>query len=326
MRLLMSVLLLCATSVAQPAPQTAIAAEDGTRIREFYRLAGQIQDSLWKDWSKIPDPLLLVTSDTEYLTHHSAPPKDFTRLDTDFLARPRQFPTGLLATFPAFGPPSVIVIGQPKNTEAKTSTPWVIIAMHEHFHQMQDAQPGVFEKLAALNLAKGDRSGMWQLNYAFPYDDPKVGAAFGHARDALLTALETTDDTKFRTAAAEYLKARKQFFDSVSEDDRKYLNFQLWKEGIARYTQVKAAEAAATYNPSGEFKALADYEPFADYAKHARRSTLDELRTAELAKMHRVVVYSYGAAEGFLLDRLHPGWHDEYFQHLLTLEPLFSSK
>ena len=30
-------------------------------------------------------------------------------------------------------------------------------------------------------------------------------------------------------------------------DDRKYFSFQLWQEGVARYIQIKSAEAAADY-------------------------------------------------------------------------------
>jgi|SRR5579864_1222969 len=82
--------------------------------------------------------------------------KGFTKLTGDTYERPRQFPTNLLATFPAFGPPSVIVIGEPENTDAKTSTPWEIMLMHEHFHQLQDAQPGIFDAVNKLGLARGD--------------------------------------------------------------------------------------------------------------------------------------------------------------------------
>jgi hypothetical protein len=82
-----------------------------------------------------------VTPDAEFLTHHPSPPKDFQPIGNGFYTRPRQFPTTLQATFPAFGPLSVIVIGQPRNTTSKGSTPWLIAVMHEHFHELQNAQP-----------------------------------------------------------------------------------------------------------------------------------------------------------------------------------------
>jgi len=140
MRLLITFFLITTAALAQnTTPQ--LTADDAVRIREFYRLAAQIQNQIWPDWSRTPAPLLLVTPDTEFLTHHAEPPKGFEKAGDDLYARPRQFPTNLLATFPAFGPPSVIVIGEPRNTTSKTSTPWLVTLMHEHFHQLQNAQP-----------------------------------------------------------------------------------------------------------------------------------------------------------------------------------------
>jgi hypothetical protein len=55
-----------------------------------------------------------------------------------------------------------------------------------------------------------------------------------------------------------------------------------------------------------------------------RSSTLNELREIDLAKAGRVAVYSFGAVEGILLDRLNLQWKSEYFQHTLTTDPLFA--
>lgn len=300
-----------------------MAPDDAVRVREFFRLAAQIQDQIWQGWSRTPAPLLLVTSDGEFLTHHPAPPKDFKQIGNDLYVRPRHFPTNLLATFPAFGPPSVIVIGEPANTSSKTSTPWIFTLMHEHFHQLQSVQPGYFEGVQNLGLTHGDQTGMWMLNYPFPYDAPAVVQGFLSLRELLLAALKETDPAKFAATTRRYVEARKVFYPQLSPDDHKYLAFQLWQEGIARYTDIRAAEEAVNYKPSAEFSALADYEPFAQYAASARRHTLDELQNADLAVMKREVVYSWGAAEGFLLDRLQPKWRDTYFRHPFSLDSYF---
>ena len=60
----------------------------------------------------------------------------------------------------------------------KTSTPWVVTMLHEHFHQLQDSQPNVFQDVMALDLAGGDQTGMWMLNYPFPYKDEKINVEF----------------------------------------------------------------------------------------------------------------------------------------------------
>lgn len=322
MRPLFSTLLLAIAGLPQ-APSPQIPADDATRIREFYRLAPQIQDQIWPNWSQAAAPLLLVTPDQEFLTHHPAPPKDFKEAGDGFYVRPRQFQTGFLATFPAFGLPPVIVIGEPKNTTQKTSTPWLITLMHEHFHQLQYAQAGYLQGVQSLGLSRGDTTGMWMLNYPFPYDKPEVARSFANLRDLLLNAVNETEKSKFENLAKQYVQERKKFFAQLSPDDRKYFNFQLWQEGIARYTQIKAAEAAAHYQPSAEYSALADFESFASYAAKARTETLNELKQADLGEWKRTVVYSFGAAEGLLLDRLHPRWKDGYFQYSFSMESFF---
>src|SRR5215472_10986419 len=322
MRTLLIAVLLSSVVFAQ-APLKPPSADDSTRIAEFYRLAPEIEDKVWAGWSKVPAPLVLVTADTEYLTRFPDPPKDFQKVGDDMYARPRQFSTDLQATFPAFGFPPVIVIGEPANTLSKTSTPWLIVVMHEHFHQMQWAQPDYVKAINDLGLSKGDTTGMWMLNYPFPYDVPEIAESFNHLRDTLLAAINEVDQQKFAPLAKAYLKERKMFFAQFLPGDRKYFSFQLWQEGVARYTQLKTAEAAADYQPSPLFAALPDYTPFSAYALTARARTLDELRHIDITQAKREVVYSFGAAEALLLDRINPDWKTQYWQHLLTTEPLF---
>jgi hypothetical protein len=317
---LLAFLFLAIAAVAQQTPP-----EDAVRVAEFYRLAPQIEDQIWPGWDKVPSPLLLVTDKTEFLTHDPAPPKDFMKVADGFYARPRHFDTHLLATFPAFGPPATIVIGQAQNTHAKSSTPWLITLMHEHFHQLQWAQPGYTEAVNGLGLSGDDTTGMWMLNYPFPYDRPEVLQSFSRLRDLLLEALAPTNPTEFKKLSAAYVVERKKVFAQLSSNDHKYLGFQLWQEGIARYTQIKFAEAAASYQPTSEFAALPDYESFAVYAKRARTETLDELKQADIGEIKRDFVYPFGAAEGLLLDRLNPDWKNEYFKHPLSTDALFEA-
>ena len=318
-----AIFLLLSTAACAQVSTPLLSPADAVRIREFYRLANQIQDKVWPNWSATPAPLLLVTPEAEFLTHDPAPPREFKKVGEDFYERPRQFPISLLATFPAFGPPSVIVIGEPANTESKTSTPWLLTLMHEHFHQLQDAQPSLQQQTENLGLSNGDTSGMWMLNYPFPYEKPELVRTFSDLRDLLLRALNENDGRRFAKLASQYVRERKEFFAQLSSQDHKYFSFQLWKEGVARYIQVKSAEAAAQYQPTAEYAALPDFESFAAYAAHARKDTLDELKQADLAKWKRVVVYSFGASECLLLDRLNPKWKDRYFKSSLSTDSYF---
>lgn len=321
---------LLVTSDPAPSPAPALAETDRVRIVEAFRLADTIGDRIWPDWSKAPFAILLITSDYEFLIRHDRPSDDFTALgDKESIAghkvffRARTFDPKLLATFPAVGGVSTIVVGQAENTSAKTSTPWVVTLMHEHFHQLQNSQPGYYADVEALGLARGDQSGMWMLNYEFPYATPEVKNQFAVMCQALADALRESGPEK--TAA--FLDARKKFQSLVSVDDAKYFAFQTWQEGIARYTEFRVAALAATdYQPSPEFKALADFTPF-DVTARAILDAIDkELASPRLDEEKRVAFYALGASEGLLLDRVNREWRARYFQEKFSLDGLFQPR
>ena len=306
-----------------PAPP-ALPQADRVRIAEAFRLADAIGDAIWPGWSRVPFSLVLVTPDTEFFVRHPSPPADAQPLGRDALlgaevfARPRTFPTSLLATFPIEGV-STVVVGQAELTAAAAPTDWVVTLLHEHFHQLQEAAPGFYDRVAALGLARGDTTGMWMLNFPFPYDAPPVVAAYGTASSRLRDALS---GGSFR----DYAAARGAFRARISGDDLKYLDFELWKEGVARYTQVRVAEwAAAHYRPTPDFTALPGFVPFPSLARTLAAAIPDELAHLSLPGARRTVVYPYGAAEALLLDRERPCWKDVYFVKPFTLAPAFDA-
>ena len=143
-------LLLTAVVDVSSQEKPALREIDRVRLAEAFRLSEKLGDDLWAGWSKTPFAVLLVTQDKEFLIRHPRPSDDFTslgydaKLKSDVYYRDRKFQTNLLATFPAVGGVSTVVIGQAENTASKTSTPWVITLMHEHFHQLQDSQPNFY--------------------------------------------------------------------------------------------------------------------------------------------------------------------------------------
>lgn len=296
-------------------------------------MADRLGDRIWPGWSKAPFAVLLVTPENEFLIRHPKPSSDFTSigfdpsLKSEVYYRKRQFPTHYLATFPAItnSPISTIVVGQAENTTAKTTTPWVITLLHEHFHQLQDSQPDFYQEVNKLNLARGDQTGMWMLNYAFPYDRKEVQDQFVTMSQLLAAAIQSTKATRTKRVEA-YLAARKKFEEMLVPDDYKYLSFQFWKEGIARYTEYHIARlAAANYRPSKEFRALDDYRSFADVAKETHEGILRQLLAQQLGKSKREVVYAYGAAEGLLLDEIKHRWRNRYFLEKFDLGKLFGN-
>ncbi|MBA2703536.1 MAG: hypothetical protein H0U60_06770 [Blastocatellia bacterium] len=64
--------------------------------------------------------------------------------------------------------------------------------------------------------------------------------------------------------------------------------------------------AAAKYRVSKEFRALKDYQPFAEVAQTTRERIFRQLETQKLGEAKREVVYSFGAAEDYRWTRSTP--------------------
>ncbi len=120
---------------------------------------------------------------------------------------------------------------------------------------------------------------------------------------------------------------RRDFNASLTENDYKYLSFQLWKEGTARYVEYKIAEfAAEKYKPNKAFTKLKDYKPYKEAAEDLRKQIIESLKTIRLDKLGCEVVYPFGAAEAMLLDRAKIPWKDRYFTEKFYLDKYFEKK
>ena len=317
-------------SFAQKAP--AISETDRIRLAEVFHLESKLSDKVWKNWSKTPLAILLVTPENEFLIGHPSPSKDFTEIGYDKLLknkvhwRKRTYNPAFLATFPAVQGSgiSTIVVGQAENTWVKTSTLWAITLLHEHFHQLQDSQPNFYQDVAKLDLSGGDETGMWQLNYPFPYADKKINEDFSALVMQLAKALETQDKTAFQNELKTYLKMRTDFNNSLKPDDYKYFSFQLWKEGTARYIEIQIAKLAAkNYKPTKNFKNLKDYKTYAEVAEEIENNLFSSLKNMNLKETKREVVYAFGAGEVLLLDKAGIDWKPRYFSEKFYLDKYF---
>jgi len=329
--LLVSLVLSIASSVFAQEGKPTIPKIDRIRLAEAFRIGETLGNKVWKDWDKAPFAVLLVAPENEFLIRHPQPSKDFTLIGYDSLLksnvyfRKRTQQTHLLATFPAVSGVSTIVIGQAENTSKKTSTPWVVTVLHEHFHQLQDSQSSYYKEVDALDLSRGDQTGMWMLNFAFPYKDPKVQERFSALSKLLAETLQTKKKSDFSVKLKEYLQVRRGFQQMLSLDDYKYFSFQIWKEGIARYTEWRIADLAARkYKPSEEFLALTDYTSLKEVADTIlNKQIMAGLPKLQIEKSERVVFYPFGAAEGLLLDRANPKWQRHYLTEKFYIEKYF---
>lgn len=285
-----------------------------TQVRAF---AADEGERVWTGYGNAPFGFLLIGAKRETLLCRDAAPAGFTAAGTDPAtgctrhSRPRSgLPDNLLAAMPIFGPPSVIVMGTPEST-GRAEPSWVRTILHEHFHQWQYDLPDYFPRTQALDLHGGDSTGMWVLNYAFPYDRPDVVTAFDEASLKLSAAIAARATPDFRRALADYLAARRRLAAVAGERDWRYLDFQLWQEGVARWTEIR----------------LGKWYPRADVRETAARleqATLDALKQPSLATKQREIVYAHGAGEAMLLQACWPQWRDEY-PKVMALGPLLET-
>jgi hypothetical protein len=168
---------------------------------------------------------------------------------------------------------------------------------------------------------------MWMLNYPFPYSDKRINEDFANLGKLLAKALEITGKNQFRGAFNRYIAKRKDFNNSLQPNDFRYLSFQLWKEGTARYIEIMVAEnAAENYKPSKEFTKLEDYGSYDDFAKELKNQTIEALKSLSLSESQRNVVYPFGAGEALLLDKAGIKWKKRYFENKFYLDSYFSGK
>ena len=298
---IVALILAAAPVVAQaPLPATSAAA-----VGDAARILDRVGERIWPGWSAAPSQLLLVTDSVELFL------PDLT-VATAKWSRKRIFPPTFQATFPAVGGVPTVVIGTPEGT----STPrdrWALTVLHEHFHQLQYSRPDYYSRLNALNLARGDTTGMWALNFPFPYDSVPVQAAVKRWADAMHSALVA--DSGARGRATLQAQAAKRALDALlAPDDRKYLDFQLWQEGVPRWIELAGARAA--------FEAGLVERSTLDWQE---RRLLDDLTRIDLGRDKRVVVYALGAAMAELRareDRPFVGpsrWRERYFTEMFDL-------
>lgn len=266
-----------------------------------------------KDIVQLPIAIILITDSTEFLINHPKPSSDFKLLgqddvlQTNIYYRKTKFNRHFLATFPAVNGLSCIVVGTPENTN-KSSTEWVITLLHEHFHQFQSSYPNYFKSVNDLDLLGGDQTGMWMLNYQFPYDSLPVINQYELFTKALYKTIKSINTKEYKSNLTHYLNERKKFKNLLTAADYRYFSFQIWQKGLARYMEYDFLKLLQNYNPSKEMLALHDFISFPELQSKMYHIQTENLIENKLNKTPRVCFYSVGFAEGILLDKLNKSW------------------
>lgn len=132
-------------------------------------------------------------------------------------------------------------------------------------------------------------------------------SAFASAASRLRSALERPDKERL-AALRDYMAVRDVLGSTVSPDDRRYLEFQLWQEGVARWTEIAASERSR--DPA-----------MRKVGRAQRQAVLDELDRADLRSRQRAALYAFGAAEAMLLEQCGARWRNRY-PAVMSMAPL----
>jgi len=196
---------------------------------------------------------------------------------------------------------------------------WVITALHEMFHIYQYSK-GYLEKVNNLNLAYGDDAS-WMLQYPFPYQDTSV-LTITHILGYLSYNIHKSNSFEENMYDCLMLMDvinlyRDQLNREYGNDDNYwYSSFQQTTEGVAKYTEIKMAEIAATvYTPlstSFHFKDI--YTSQINVVRHSGKGTDG-----------RLTFYYLGLGKCLVLDRINPIWKVDYFNNYWLDEILVSS-
>jgi len=265
--------------------------------------AKSIGANIWPNYEMAPFGFLITLENREVLFCHNSPVDGFKTLPVDHVTkcdlqeRANVFPKNLLAAMPVINGLSTIVMGTPEST-GRTRVDWTRTIFHEHFHQYQSKFNNYYSRLNDLGLSNGDATGMWMLNYKFPYKKEKFIVKFADASRALHDAI-TSKPSSVQQQVSRYLKSRQKLEMSVSTNDWKYFELQLWAEGVARWTEFKISERTS------------DRE-IVESGESLRKQTISSLLTLDPTQSGRGIVYPFGAAEAILLERCKPNWRREY--------------
>ena len=305
----------CAIAIAALIPSGCVHREmemrsDAFRLLDEARsVTAVLGDDLWPSLTSVPFRTLVVEEGEETLVcFEGEPPQGFTPLEATPVSgcpaarRDRSFDPTFLATFPLSDGLPTIVIGTPQAT-GKTDEEWVVTVVHEHLHQLQYRCPDYFKRTSDLGLDGGDETGMWMLNYPFPYSDERVGNAVHVLAQSLGEAM-LADDDEFDRALDRYRSARRDLYAIVSAADVRYLDFQSWQEGVARHVERKAAAA---------------WDGHPATLPSERERLVRELSELDLESQGRTAFYAIGHAQAVLLDRVDPSWPSRYCEGELSL-------
>ena len=283
---------------------------DRAMIADAQSIVRDHGDRVWDGFSQAPLPILLIGEDQETL-FCGAPTDGFVSAGFDTVTkcsmqfRPRELPTDLSAATD-LGKHQVIMMGTASKLET-TRAEWVVIVLHEAFHQYQSMLPAYVDATDRMRVdfEDGDElDARWMLDYPFPYADPQVRAIYADMTGSALRFLEASSEQQKLAAIANYLAARESAKRTVGPKNWAYFEFQTGQEGVARWAEIRLAAAAGIADP--------DLAVVAEETRLGLATSLRAIDRDGLNMWRRSAFYVLGAIEAEMLEQTQPNWRREY--------------
>lgn len=299
---------------------------DARRVAQVQRVLRLHGADVWPGWGE-PLPWLLRSGDCEYLIGHPAPPPGFAPVDRDPAEAPLVWvmvghltPGPVATTWPVAG---VWSIALPTLDEFQLAIDtqlgpgvvtldddsYVRAALHEAFHAFQLTSLGGLDGVPRFGL-RDEGAALHEVVRDTGHDAWVTAQAHQLARALRAATLEEV------TAAVHAFLDQRAHGRSVYGDQVAALGLALeWLEGSARYADtriVALAEGAGGGSP-GVTDTL-DQRALADI--------LAQLDGLPQSLSVRDTYAALGAAQGFVLDRLAPGWQRQVLAGRESLEAL----
>ncbi len=313
-------------------------------LREAMQLVRMVGDDVWSGWARIPKTTLIIAPDREYLVNlpeGSQAPPEFEQIDQQFMgvqvyARSRRLSSALRAAFPIGEVPTAVIGAWRADVESPNE--WVVGLVEQWFHLLQ-LHRGEQTKAADLSLG-ASREQSWQIDYAFPFDDPDVG-------NAMLLLGQSLYD--FWTTGASLPRAGQRAFLAATvwaalqnlrvvitlkhgQQAYEYFQFQTWRAGVARYSSILAARAVARaevldeYERTTGFARLEQHKSYASMWEENVSHRFWLIRTAGLeGERDRTSFDALGHGIAELLDVLGFDWKESYFDRGVWLDDLVAT-
>jgi len=265
-------------------------------------------------WEEVPDDTFAGQPYYRQPTHE---PKNFallvdghwaasmaTKHETDLFFR-EQFQQSLPPVIKQVFPYRLLIF--PSETQ-------ITAVLHESFHAYQAiAAP---ERFAAADQAYRQGDAYWEL-------DATMHASWTTEIELLVSALQAESDEEVADRGRQFLALRGQRRASLDPALVDYERQVEWLEGLAKYVEMESWRQAAEstdYVPVAEMDADPDFRSYRNFEQHSRQE-LNQMRL-QATRPGDVRFYYTGMAQGFLLDRLLPGWKERVLEEGVYLEDL----